>query len=63
MVLLDLGVPQHRLFSLQQNSRRIQCSLGMLSYVEEMRAITPTAGFSDTESETNISNATFSQDF
>jgi hypothetical protein len=29
----------------------------------EMRAITPTAGFSDTEGETNISNKTFSQDF
>jgi len=29
----------------------------------EIRHTTPTAGFSDTEGETNISNETFSQDF
>jgi hypothetical protein len=28
-----------------------------------MRATTPTAGFSNTEGETNVSNETFSQDF
>ena len=50
------------ILSLGLRNKRFTWGEWVLS-IAEVRAITPTAGFSNTESETNISNETFSQDF